>query len=331
MRGTQEIPTVRPPPDPIPTYEPNQPDSYYPPALNRFERIWHDRYHFLLQKGLQLRPRYRPGWVPSWLNAKGEFLLHEDSLQQPIPQVMDAKRTKDGATVCLKTVYRTPKEAEIARYFSSPELLQKPTNHSVPILDVFRDPSAPDFEYLVMPLLRPFDDPEFGLIGEAVDFVSQILEHTGANIMMDARPIYPQGWHFKAKNYTPDGITFMSPLARIEIHLRSMSLLLGTFFSGKTGVTQYNTSIQRRLADLAAGLNVIYNSLTSLCDRRSFSSIPIGLMQRPALSGAPMLGPPFPKLASSKLLSFDRRTVLALMMAISRSNQIFPHGAIKFA
>jgi len=90
MRGTQSISTTPPPPDPIPVYKPNQPDSYYPPALNRFERIWHDRYHFLLQKGFELRPRYRPGWTPSWLNAKGEPLLCEDSLQhlvRPFPRV----------------------------------------------------------------------------------------------------------------------------------------------------------------------------------------------------------------------------------------------------
>ena len=89
---------------------------------------------------------------------------------------MDAKRMKDGIAVCVKAVYRTPKEAEIAKYLSSPELSQEPTNHSVPIFDVFRDPSTPDFEYLVMPLLRPFDDPEFQAIGEVVDFVTQILE-----------------------------------------------------------------------------------------------------------------------------------------------------------
>ena len=58
---------------------------------------------------------------------------------------MDAKRTKDGLAVCLKAVFRTPKEAEIAKYFSSPELLQESTNHSVPILDVFRGISVPDF------------------------------------------------------------------------------------------------------------------------------------------------------------------------------------------
>ncbi|KIJ95230.1 hypothetical protein K443DRAFT_11526 [Laccaria amethystina LaAM-08-1] len=178
--------------------------------------------------GLQLRPRYRPGWTPSRLNAKGEFVVHEDSL----PQVMDAKRIRDGVVVCLKTVFRTPKGVEIARYLSSPELSQEPTNHSVPILDVFRDPTVPEFEYLVMPLLRPFDDPEFTVIGEIVDFVTQIVEGltfmhshniahgdcTGMNIMMDARPIHPQGWHFVVKEFgsDSDGVTYVTPLARID-------------------------------------------------------------------------------------------------------------------
>ena len=84
MHVAQTISTARPPPDPIPTYEPNYPESHYPSELNLFERVWHDRYHFLLQKGLQLRPRYRPGWSPSWLNSKGESLLYEDSLEHPV-------------------------------------------------------------------------------------------------------------------------------------------------------------------------------------------------------------------------------------------------------
>jgi len=111
---------------------------------------------------------------------------------------MDAKRLKDGVTVCLKTIYQTPKEAKIAKYFSSPELLREPANHSVPILDVFQDPSTPDFEYLVMPLLRPFDDPEFTVIGEVVDFITQILEVRG---VLDC--------HFCLRLNYQQGLTFM--------------------------------------------------------------------------------------------------------------------------
>ena len=48
------------------------------------------------------------------------------------------------------------------------------------------------------------------------------------------------------------------------------------------------------------------------------------------LGGAPSLGATLAKLAFLKVLSFDRRAIHALMMAISRSNQNFPHSAIKF-
>lgn len=52
---------------------------------------------------------------------------------------------------------------------------------------------------------------------------SQLMKHrdcTGSNIMMDARPIYPQGWHFKANVCAPDGVTFVTPLARIDHPVR---------------------------------------------------------------------------------------------------------------
>ena len=107
----------------------------------------------------------------SWLHTKEEFLLSEDSLEQPVHLCFQMYvlhellslssfhkwwMPKGWKTVfqCLKAVYQTLKEAEIVKYLSLPELSQESTNHSVPILDVFRDPSMPDFEYLVMPLSR---------------------------------------------------------------------------------------------------------------------------------------------------------------------------------
>jgi hypothetical protein len=38
--------------------------------------------------------------------------------------------------------------------------------------------------------------------------------------MMDARPIYPQGWHFMAKSFAPDGVTPVTPLPRIDHPVR---------------------------------------------------------------------------------------------------------------
>jgi hypothetical protein len=102
--------------------------------------------------------------------------------------VLDAKRREDGATVCIKRI--VPKtydsdspdlklgrtnETKIGSYLSTERMLH-PTNHCVPILDYFVDTVRPDVEYIVMPALRPFNNPEFRFIGEVVDFVTQVQE-----------------------------------------------------------------------------------------------------------------------------------------------------------
>jgi hypothetical protein len=89
--------------------------------------------------------------------------------------IMDAT-TRDGVVVCIKFIEKKSSEVDIARYLSSDQLLRHPKNHTVPILDSFQDPIMPEVNHIVMPLLRPFDDPEFVFIGEVVDFVDQILE-----------------------------------------------------------------------------------------------------------------------------------------------------------
>lgn len=90
--------------------------------------------------------------------------------------VMDATRKKDCGIVCIKRIQKQPEEANIGRYLSSQQLLQNSNNHTAPVLDYFQDPELPDVDYIVMPVLRPYDDPEFGVVGEVVEFVTQILE-----------------------------------------------------------------------------------------------------------------------------------------------------------
>lgn len=34
--------------------------------LDEFETFWMEHQQWLEEKGYMLRPRYRPGWVPSW-------------------------------------------------------------------------------------------------------------------------------------------------------------------------------------------------------------------------------------------------------------------------
>lgn len=60
-------------------------DRFYDLATD--EEIWRDRYSFLLNRGLELRPRYRPGWIPSW---RGTNFLPEDCEDSKIKTVSNS-------------------------------------------------------------------------------------------------------------------------------------------------------------------------------------------------------------------------------------------------
>ena len=49
-------------------------------------------------------------------------------------------------------------------------------NHVVPFYATFPDHESPDVQFMVMPVLRRFDDPEFMFGCEVTEFVSQVLE-----------------------------------------------------------------------------------------------------------------------------------------------------------
>ncbi|KAG5337230.1 hypothetical protein C0989_010131, partial [Termitomyces sp. Mn162] len=89
---------------------------------------------------------------------------------------MDARRTIDHGQVCIKRITNVSDEIAIAKYLSSRELLSDSRNHCPPIFDDFVDPEDPMIIYMIMPLLRDFNDPEFGFHGEVVDCVTQLLE-----------------------------------------------------------------------------------------------------------------------------------------------------------
>lgn len=149
---------------------------------------------------------------------------------QILPQVLDAIRRHDGLVVCIKMIqdYRKQRQVQITQYFSTRRMTEDSRNHVVPLYDVFIDSITPHIQYMVMPVLRRFDDPEFVTVGEVVEFISQVLEGltylhennvahhnlTAEHIMMDAKSIVPTGWHFVAHFCEPDGMTRISPLDR---------------------------------------------------------------------------------------------------------------------
>ncbi|KAL6303405.1 hypothetical protein BKA93DRAFT_341682 [Sparassis latifolia] len=203
-------------------------------ALLPNEIFWRDRQPYLEENGYLLRPRYRPEWSPSWLKMNVTPAFCEDSISLVVHDIIDAVREADGGLVALKSVEKGGNEVHIAQYLSSPELRSHPMNHCVPIVDVLPDPIDPKASILIMLYVRPFNDPEFGAIGEVVEFMRQTLEGlcflhgqgvahrdcAAANIMMDGRSLYPRGHHPVRMEASPDGIFMLSPLSRSDHSVR---------------------------------------------------------------------------------------------------------------
>nr|GAT50792.1 predicted protein [Mycena chlorophos] len=179
-------------------------------TLSDTEIYWRDHSEWLADLGYQLRARFLPGWVPSWLNKPDEIpFLCEDAWSPPNGTVIDAVRINDGSLVVLKRIDRRrhAHEVRIGEFFTS--LGPSKENHCVPILDKLQDPDDDQTTIIVMPYLRRYNSPKFDTFGEAVEFFRQIFEgvqfmhrHNVAhrdchslNIMMDGAHLYPHGFH----------------------------------------------------------------------------------------------------------------------------------------
>jgi hypothetical protein len=91
---------------------------------------------------------------------------------------MDATRLVDGTYVMLKLVHKSdhPFEGDIGLFLRSGQLNSDPRNHCVPIYEVLQIPDDENATVIVMPLLRPFDNPKFQTCGEVMDFLRQVFE-----------------------------------------------------------------------------------------------------------------------------------------------------------
>ncbi|GAW09873.1 hypothetical protein LENED_012080 [Lentinula edodes] len=91
--------------------------------------------------------------------------------------IMDAVRISDNKPVMLKAVSRIihPQEVKIGMYFSDKSIASDPRNHCIPIYDVFPVADS-EMDLIVMPVLRPFENPQFDTVGEVIAFIQQLLE-----------------------------------------------------------------------------------------------------------------------------------------------------------
>ncbi len=74
----------------------------------------------------------------------------------------------------IKRVAKRSPEIHIMHHLSDLRMRGDTRNRAVPLLDLLV--GEEDHDFLVMPLLRHFDDPRFLYVEEVVDFVRQTLE-----------------------------------------------------------------------------------------------------------------------------------------------------------
>ncbi|KAL5492792.1 hypothetical protein ACEPAI_4240 [Sanghuangporus weigelae] len=202
--------------------------------LTQVERSWIEEYDYLLSLGYQLRPRFHPGWTPSWRGTDIPPVACEDSVEHFRRSCIDAKRLKDGKIVAVKRIPPYTLEADIACMLSTHERLRDRMNHCVPIYDCFLDTrNARGGFFIVMHLLRAFNEPPFAYVDEVVDFVRQTLEGlvyihghdvahrdlSDGNIMMDGLAMYgKKGFHPSDQDVrADDALKLAKPKTRRDV------------------------------------------------------------------------------------------------------------------
>ncbi|KAG8740316.1 hypothetical protein FRC10_004498 [Ceratobasidium sp. 414] len=201
---------------PPPTFDAISSLSLNPEERSDAEKRWVSFQPYLLSKGYQLRPRYRPDWVPSWKTTGANPYNCEDSANSLPLRILDATRVKDQLQVVIKMSAPSDVDREgeqelpIIQHFSSPPYRDEPTNHVVPCLDSFPMPGIEGGTFFVMPLLSQYANPPFFDLSEVRDFLLQVFEVrsndiASANIMMDKRPLYDEPFHPYYQHLSLDG------------------------------------------------------------------------------------------------------------------------------
>ncbi|KAJ3991610.1 kinase-like domain-containing protein [Lentinula boryana] len=154
--------------------QPRLPDPY---ALGVSERWWVQHFEYLKERGYMMRPRYRPGWKPSY-DPKGLYggQYAEDGQDNIHSAIMDALRISDSLLVAMKRIELSTGEDRIASLFSDDAHNSDSRNHCVRIIEVLPVPGEDGEKILVMLWMRRVMEPRFWTVGEAVQFFKEMIE-----------------------------------------------------------------------------------------------------------------------------------------------------------
>ncbi|GJJ14633.1 hypothetical protein Clacol_008899 [Clathrus columnatus] len=115
-----------------------------------------------------------------------------------------------------------PEEVYILNKFSGEHFQIQPNNHCGVLIDIRdileKNPDGSTDIIMIMPLLRPFNDPPFLTVGEGLDFIRQALDAvqflhsfniahrdcSAGSFMYDPTDIFPEGYHPVLKNMSRD-------------------------------------------------------------------------------------------------------------------------------
>lgn len=167
-------------------------------VLMPHEVFWRDHQAWLQQCGYMLRPRYKPDWVPSWRSTNANARECEDGLTLPVSShsfylppflsheicyrkikiwtQFECRMAKWSVVLRRVSCCTSSHELKIAKTLSDEPLRSHPKNHCVPLFEALDVPDDYELSILVYPLLRPYDNPGFGTVGEALECIRQLLE-----------------------------------------------------------------------------------------------------------------------------------------------------------
>ena len=72
-------------------------------GLLSHEMFWRDHQVWLAEQGYMLRPRYRPGWTPSWEGEERAWTEHEDGM---VAAVGDLNCDTNPCISCIVAPFR---------------------------------------------------------------------------------------------------------------------------------------------------------------------------------------------------------------------------------
>jgi len=195
------------------------PTRQYNGRLSEIERRWSDQYDFLRTHGLELRSRYSPDWNPTWPKTGNTTYEREHYDDGPPASssgfTLDAKDRGQPVLLKMRTLSHRS-ELDVLEYLNDHGRRQLAGNHCVQVLRRVGDPVNDIYTFLVMPLLRNWDDPRFATVGEVVGFLKQVFDglrfmhsqhivYGGTEIMMEANEgLYPEMFHPNALKRTVD-------------------------------------------------------------------------------------------------------------------------------